>query len=237
MGLTVHFRFRSAARTAIEIRAQVSQLRTRALNLPFAEVGELIEFNQPIAIDASVRDHPAGWLLCQSRHHFEHKGLRYFVTPQQMIAFVTLPGEGCEPFNLGLCQYPTTLPLKTEGGRIRRIKTGVRPNEWTWSSFCKTQYVSDPRCGGASNFLKCHLLVTAILDFAKSLNLLEEVDDESDYWQHRDVEALVKEVGQWNATIARIAGELKDQFGDQIVAPITKFPNFEHLEAQGHQAP
>ena len=191
-------------------------------------MSELIEFNQPIAINASVRDHPAGWLACQSRHYFEHKGLRYFVTPQQMIAFVTLPGEGCEPFNLGLCQYPVTLPLKTEGGRIRRIKTGVRPNEWTWSSFSKTQYASDPRCGGARNFLKCHLLVTAMLDFAKSLNLLEHVDDESDYWEHRDAEALVKEVGQWNATIARIAGELKDQLGDQIVAPITKFSDFEH---------
>jgi hypothetical protein len=236
MGLTVHYRLRSAAGTASDVRAQISQLRSRALTLPFAQVGEIIEFTQPIEINASVRDDPAGWLVCQSRHHFEHRGLRYFVTPRHLIAFVTMPGEGCEPFNLGLCQYPSTLLLKADGGRSKRIKTGVRPHEWRWSSFCKTQYASDPRCGGVSNFLKCHLLVTAMLDFAKSRELLEHVDDESDYWENRDVEALAKEVGGWNAMIARIAGELKDQLGDQVVAPITKFPDFEHLEAQGHRA-
>jgi len=33
--------------------------------------------------------------------------------------------------------------------------------------------------------------------------------------------------------LAGIAGRLKDLFGPAVEAPITKFPNFEHLEARG----
>ena len=33
--------------------------------------------------------------------------------------------------------------------------------------------------------------------------------------------------------IAGFAGQMKDWFGDQFVAEITNFPDFEHLEAKG----
>ena len=39
---------------------------------------------------------------------------------------------------------------------------------WRWHSFCKTQYASDPRCGGVENFLRCHLCVVKLLDFPQS---------------------------------------------------------------------
>ena len=49
----------------------------------------------------------------------------------------------------------------------------------------------------------------------------------------RDLKALVQEIGEWNTLIAGWAGRLKDSFGDGVVSEISKFPNFEHLEADG----
>ena len=44
---------------------------------------------------------------------------------------------------------------------------------------------------------------------------------------------FAQEVGHWNNMIAGFAGKMKDWFGDQFVAAITNFPDFEHLEAKG----
>src|SRR5207248_6808050 len=103
-----------------------------------------------------------------------------------------------------------------------------------WRSFCKTQYASNPSTGDVENFLRCHLSVIRLLDHAQHLGMLHEVCDEGGYWERRDVQALVKEVGEWNAAIASFVGGFKDLIGDRDVqAEITKFPNFEHLEAEG----
>ena len=83
--------------------------------------------------------------------------------------------------------------------------------------------------------MKCHLSVIALLDYAKALGILADVDDEGGYYQRRDIEALAKEVGEWNEMIAAGAGRLKDLIGGGIVSPILKFPNFEHLEAKGRE--
>ena len=107
---------------------------------------------------------------------------------------------------------------------------------WRWGSFCKTQYASNPECGGVENFLRCHLLVVRMLDHAKELGILADVSDEGDYWSKRDLPALAKEVGEWNEMIAAGAGKLKDWFGAEVQTTITRFPNFERLEAQGRQS-
>jgi len=117
--------------------------------------------------------------------------------------------------------------------RKRRVRTGL--TGWCWSSFCKTQYASNPECGGVQNFLRCHLSVIALLDFAKSLGLVEHVSDEGNYWEARDAEALAKEVGSWNEMIAGFAGQLKDALGAGVVSEIANFPNFEPLEARGRR--
>ena len=67
------------------------------------------------------------------------------------------------------------------------------------------------------------------------MGILDSVKDESHFWENRDVKALVETVGQWNAQLAGIVGQFKDQFGGMIIAPIAGFPNFEHLEAQGRK--
>ena len=59
--------------------------------------------------------------------------------------------------------------------------------------------------------------------------------DESHYWDKGDVKALVETVGHWNRYIAGIVGQFKDQIGGDFAAPITEFPNFEHLEADGRK--
>jgi hypothetical protein len=62
------------------------------------------------------------------------------------------------------------------------------------------------------------------------------VKDEGDFWEKRDAKALVEEVGRWNSHIAGLVGQYKDRMGGDIVAPITEYPNFEHLEADGRKA-
>ena len=109
-------------------------------------------------------------------------------------------------------------------------------SNWSWSSFCKTQYASNPDCGGLENFLRCHLAVVKLLDHAATLGVLKEVSDESDYFQKRDVPALAEQVGDWNTMVAGWAGRFKDAFGEGVVSEIGQFPNFEHLEAKGREA-
>jgi hypothetical protein len=78
-----------------------------------------------------------------------------------MIAFETEPGDGCEEANFGLCQYPSEVSQPQFGKRQTKLQG------WSWHSFCKTHYASDPRCGGLPNFLRCHLGVVALLDEAQ----------------------------------------------------------------------
>lgn len=107
--------------------------------------------------------------------------------------------------------------------------------EVSWNGFCKTQYASNPNFGGVENFLRAHLSIVEILDYMDSLGFQVEVDDEGDYWDNRDIEALVKEIDEWNAMIAGFVGALNDVAKDQggeCEAPITQFPDFEHLEAK-----
>lgn len=138
----------------------------------------------------------------------------------------------------------------------RKVKTKL--TGWGWSSFCKTQYASDPSCGGIANFLACHIGVVTLLDEIAKLSAMEvHIQDEghygpdtySDDWREArekgveptyvyhpgkyDVKDLVEQVGEWNSMIAAMVGGLKDAFGGRVVAPIAEYPNFEQLEFQG----
>jgi hypothetical protein len=186
--------------------------------------------------DKRDQEDPLRWLLCQAeqsielpspRKHQDHASRAWkSVSPTRVIAFSAWPGEGCEASNFGLCQYPAV--VQSSAGPVRTKLSG-----WCWSSFCKTQYASDPNCGGVQNFLRCHLTVIAMLDHAKKLGCLESASDESGFWEKRDVEALVKEIGSWNEMIAAFGGKLKDMLGDGLESAISQYPNFEQLEAAG----
>lgn len=232
MGLTIHYRLQADTSDTGKTRELVSQLRQRALDLPFKEVGDLLEFEGPQAdSDQVAKDDPHRWLLIQAGGWVEQGNAHYRFPPTHLIAFSTWPGEGCEQANFGLCLYPSHIEVEARG-RNQRLRTERKG--WCWGSFCKSEYASDPNCGGIENFLRCHLLVIGLLDHAKTLGILAEVDDEGEYWEKRDAQALAKTLGEWNANMAAFVGRLKDRFGKQIEAPITEFPNFEHLEAKGH---
>ena len=239
MGLTIHYKLKAKG-TEAEARKIVEQLHQAAQDLPFKELGDIIVLaGNDCVFDRKNRHDPKNWLICQAQGSLQLKnthdmgggemGDSYLkVTPTHIIAFNAWPGEGCEESNFGLCQYPAT--IEHNGKRIRTKMAG-----WRWRSFCKTQYASDPACGGIENFLRCHLLVVALLDKAKELGCLDEVHDEGKFWESRDVKALVPEIESWNGMIAAFAGQLKDTLGEGIEAPITEFPNFERLELAGQK--
>lgn len=229
MGLTIHYQLQSASRTPAKARQLVEQLRQKALDLPFKEVGEIVEVSGNSAdFDKLDRDDPNRWLLIQAGQYVERDSRHYRITPTKVIAFSTLPGDGSEEANFGLAVYPKTIEI--DGKRVR-----TNLGDWSWSSFCKTQYASNPEVGGVENFLRSHLAVVKLLDAAADIGILKDVRDEGEYWEKRDIKALVAEVGDWNTMIAGWAGRLKDSFGDSLVSEITKFPNFEHLEAKAEK--
>ena len=45
MGLTIHYQLQSASRSPAKARQLVEQVRQKALDLPFKEVGEIVEVN------------------------------------------------------------------------------------------------------------------------------------------------------------------------------------------------
>ena len=224
MGLTIHYGLTTNLSKPNEVRQLVEAVRQFALDLPFESVSEIIEFSGD---ELCPVGETARWLRIQSEAHVEVDGRHYRVPPKHGITFSTWPGEGCEAANIGFCKYPAYLSI--DGKRVFTKLKG-----WTWTSFCKTQYASDPQLGGVQQFLRCHLGIIKILDFIKATELAKvEVSDEGGYFEQRDVKALVQEVGEWNEFIAGFTGELRDAIGPQLEAAITSFPNFEHLEARG----
>jgi len=233
MGLTIHYQLKSAARYQDDVRRLVEQLRQRALDLPFQHVGEILDLSGD-ACDYERRgsDDPHRWLLIQANQPIQHDDYVYHVAPKRLFAFATSPGEGSEPANFGLCRYPSMVMAR----HGKKFRTGL-PSGWSWQSFCKTQYASNPDTGGIEQFLRCHLSVIRLLDHARDLNILGSVSDEGGYWVKRDVKALVEEVSEWNAMIAGFVGGMKDWLGGgkDVESEITKFPDFEHLEAKGRR--
>ena len=235
MGLTVHYRLHSDTRSATEARRLVEELRKRALDLPFVEVGQVVELKGDACdYEKRGRDDPNRWMLIQAGQYVERENIHYHVEAKHVIAFSADPGEGCEQANFGVCLYPAVLAIQDpRTGHPRRLRTELKG--WCWSSFCKTQYASGAQYGGVPNFLRCHLTVIRLLDHVKQFGILASVSDEGDYWEKRDIKALAQEVGEWNEGMAGLVGKLKDLFGGNLEAPITEFPDFEHLEAKGRQ--
>ena len=229
MGLTIHYRLTTELTNPKDVRQLVETIRQHALDLPFKEVGDVKEFKGD-ETDFRSGDEKDRWLKIQSSGYVAAGRGMLAVAPLHVIALPTWPGEGCEPANFGFCTYPAFFPAPPKGKRVPTRLTG-----WRWTSFCKTQYASDPKAGGVQNFLRCHLCVVKMLDFIKQTGLVTvEVKDEGEYWKKRDLLALGKEVSEWNDLVAGLVSEFRTEAeGKSIEAPITGFPSFEHLEAKG----
>ena len=226
MGLTIHYSFKLNS-LGLEVgEEKLTALHQLARDLPFAEVGDMMEFNSE---DYQLEDkhHDAReWLKLQACKYVLDEDNSYsMIAPERAIAFNTWPGEGCEPACFGLAVYPSENPGET--------------NFFSWSSFCKTQYASNPEYGGIEHFVKCHLLVIKMLDEAQRLGILEKVADEGGYWESRSLNDLVERVEEYNAVVAAVVGKLGDLLKGHAkmksYSPISEFPNFEYLEAEGTQ--
>ncbi|RMH70738.1 MAG: hypothetical protein D6675_08455 [Gemmatimonadetes bacterium] len=227
MGLSIHYQFKLDTDLVDNACVVVEQLRDIAAGLPFRHVTEVIHL-QGEQCDPDRRD-AFTWLKVQAQFYLPHGGHYLKVAPDQLIGFAADPGEGSEKAHFGLCRYPQTVTVADE-----TIATGL--DGWQWQSACKTQYASDPRYGGSPNFLQAHLLVVAVLDVAQKLGILQHVDDEGGYWEHRDSEQLVEKVHHYNQLVAGMVGALSDAGQDVGLAPILAYPNFEHLEAKGYDS-
>ena len=234
MGLTIHWSFQGP-KTKPEARAIIAKMRQRAMDLPFDSVSELIHLKGPNAqFERGRKDDEFGWLKIMASQTIwnAEQTLGWDCPAQEIIGFQIDVAPGSEPMELYLASYPKTIQVEDERtGAPRRMRTNL--STWSGRGFCKTQYASDPDCGGVPNFLRAHLSVCRMLDCAKELGILASVSDEGDFFENRDIPALVSTVGDWNAFIAAGAGVFDEFFGGNCVAPIKDFPDFEHLEAKG----
>jgi hypothetical protein len=238
MGLTIHYKFKTKGPRS-SARQLVEALYQKAQDLPFKELGKVVELaGDQCDFDKYGQDDPLRWLVCQANGSLHLKNSHRMsngkmgdsiisVPAKRIIAFTAWPGEGCEESNVGLCQYPAEI-FSPNYGRLKTKLSG-----WRWSSFCKTQYASDPECGGLQNFLSCHLTVIALLDHAKQLGCLEDVHDEGKFWEKRSVEDLANGIGEWNQFMAAFGSKLKDVLGNGVEMPIAEYANFGQLELAG----
>jgi hypothetical protein len=158
------------------------------------------------------------------------------VSPLHVIGFVIEPGAGCEPANVGLRLLPMSLNVRArDGANHGTLKVGTG---WDWSAHCKTQYASNPGEGGSiENFLRCHLSIVAMLDRASELGFDLDVSDERGFYENRDVDVFLKELGHQNAMIAGLGGMLKDVVDPngegKLKSPMFSHPDFERMEMKG----
>jgi hypothetical protein len=220
MGLTISYSLALADATADEARTRISQLHRLAADLPLVELGPLTEL-QGSACN-TTEDDP---LLSVKNGAMTIDDIAAFFADRNaipscrhLIGFSIFPAEGSHRCSFGLA-------IHAEGS-----------TSWQWRDFCKTQYASSPECGGLQNFLRCHQAVLQLVDHCQELGILDHACDPSGYWEHHDLEQLVKCVNEYNIFTAAAIGTVKDALapmGYSAEAPILERADFEHLEAQG----
>ncbi len=250
MGLTVHYDLRLSGINNQQVgvvRGKMEALRQKCLDLPFREVDDrLFEAEGKKACDwQRQKDEKIRWMLLQARESLVMRRNRkgrwvkcqwgdggahgFDILPEHVIGFSAWPGEGCESTEIVIGRLP---PVFEFHGQTIPLKTP----DWRAKCFCKTQYASNPDCGGIENFLKCHLTLIAMLDAAKRLGFGVEVSDEGEYWETRDVETLARNVGAYNVFIAGMAGILKDTMKDSGVEMVSAMDGRRDFERLEHEA-
>lgn len=197
MALTIYYDLQSRTSKIAEVRRIVRKLRQKALDIPFALVTDVFELHGKDT-DFKLRplSDPLKPMLVQVEKHLADFHDR--ITPEHIIGFTVHPGEGCELAHFGLAFY----------SRPRNVGVGVELTGWSWSAGCMTQWANAPACGGVENFIHCHTSVVKLLDDAEELGILEDVEDEGGYWNHRDKAKLIQEAGEWSQQRAGFVGDI-----------------------------
>src|SRR4051812_1127340 len=121
MGLTIHYQLETSTRSPDKARGLIEKLRRKALDLPFKQVGELVEAaGEQADYDKLDKNDPNRWLLIQAGQYLEVGNCQCSVSPLHLIAFSTLPADGSEPANFGLATYPKSIEVQG-----KRVRTGL----------------------------------------------------------------------------------------------------------------
>jgi hypothetical protein len=251
MGLTVYYNWKSKT-DAASARRMIAKFRAIAQKLPFDEISEIYEQDPPDhktpyrKYDHSFRQ--GELYLSRTRSDGEKEIVE---VPALHALFFHVRIEGAETATVGLASHPPVIvhhqdiiKRNSDGSESgRRLRQGDpvdfptrRRGYYSWQSFCKTQYAGNPKLGGEANFLKAHLSLIELLDQIQATGVHVRIRDDSRYAKHRNVDRLLRSLREWDAVIARFAGNLSDALGDQlgtVIAPIKDRPDFEHLEAKG----
>jgi hypothetical protein len=226
MGLTIHYDLGCPGRLSFrEAVVKVEALHAIAAALGFSELSKVCTLREQDCLPERYRVGEGDWAYIASQSYvlLDDNDTYSVVRPLRAVGFIAVPGEDCEAMLIGLARYPRFVD-------VNGIQRDTQRVGWSWTRYCKTQYASRH---GIEHFLRCHLKVIALLDAAQEAGFRVSVDDDSNFWQTRDIAALAKTVGEWNEATAALVGKLKDSFSGRLVSPITTFSDFEHLEARG----
>ncbi len=153
------------------------------------------------------------------------------IEADEAVAFSVWPGPGAESGWLGAARHSQDDP---------RVRAETRGG-WYGRGHLKTLYAAHPRAGGLAHFLKCHIALVAALDEAARLGFDAEVRDDGQYWESRDVDALLARLRESEHRVAAVVGRLTDLLADRVegtvVAPMTSRPDFERVEAGARPPP
>ena len=158
MGLTIHYRLKSDQKDTKKAAQTVHQVRQLALDLPFEEVSDIVDLRGEECDFESRREELKAlgekgeslfWLLIQAQESVPcpwNKEITIRVRPKRIIGFTAWPGHGCEPANLGLCQFPEEIeidytPEDDQRFRIQRESKSENGHVVsTWSEFSWTKW-------------------------------------------------------------------------------------------------
>jgi hypothetical protein len=143
MGLTIHYTLKSKLDDAEQT---VHQMRQFAMDLPFEEVGEIVNLTgEQCNFEARRKELQNGeeknqslfWLLIQAGQHVQcpwNKRISRTVNPTHIVAFNAWPGPGSEPANIGLCLYPAEIEWEYSPEDDRRFQE-VQKEVLGWNKF------------------------------------------------------------------------------------------------------
>lgn len=182
MGLTIHYTFNAGKVSEKNAELLINSLHSKCQDLPFIELESIVKLEGSECYRRA--DDPLYILKLRAEKHELGKDLNLINTsPSAIVGFSSLPRQGCEEFDIFLCQYPNE-------------------SKWTSETCCKTQFAIDE--GGIENFLIAHCAIIEILDHAQALGILSEVIDETGYWEKRNLKELINKVEESKANIEAV---------------------------------
>ncbi len=229
MGITIDYKFKAGPCDEAGARSLVYKLRQRALDLPFLEVGEIREFGPgEISPFRFPRKSPDTLLHLQAiataeRQEGDRCDEVFLLVPSRLFVFSAIPGPGAGIGFFGLGVYHDHIKDCGESADSH-VENQAPPKleRWSWQGDCKTQFALSDKHGGMPNFLRTHMTLVKLLDFAKELGILAKVSDEGGYWDNRSFASLAAEAMVLNLFIGAFSGAAGCELVSKMLEHIAK---------------